>query len=224
MASVGHDTKDECALAVGTAVTRRRAHGTQRIAASAMMLVPSSNSQPLASASILGLLELPVERLHRPGAPPACCWMLCERDGARDGSACSYSYLDVLSLRCGSALLRYHSNLQVSRASSHALPAMHGSHCNDRASCARTAGSCSASSSTIRLATIRLCDHPHVGGALGERAELGLLSRPVESWQQPTGNGWPRAHGVGPLPGSSGDRPPTSVARMDSLVRSWCLT
>ena len=81
--------------------------------------------------------------------------------------------------RCAAAaLLRYHSNLQVSRASSHALPAMHGSHCNDRASCARTAGSCSASSSTIRLA---VCDRPHVGGALGERAELGLLSLPVES-------------------------------------------
>ena len=77
--------------------------------------------------------------------------------------------------RCAAAaLLRLHSNLQVCRASSHALPAMHGSHCNDRASCARTAGSCSASSSTIRLA---VCDRPHVGGALGERAELGVLSR-----------------------------------------------
>ena len=124
------------------------------------------------------------------------------------------------SSRAAAALLRLHSNLQVCRASSHALPAMHGSHCNDRASCARAAGSCSVSSSTIRLA---VCDRPHFGGALGERAELGVLSRPVESWQQPTGNGWPRAHGVGPLPGSSGDRPPMSVARMDSLVRSWCL-
>ena len=35
-------------------------------------------------------------------------------------------------------------------------------------------------------------------------------------------NGWPCAHGVEPLPGSCGDRPPTSVACMDALVRMRC--
>ena len=125
--------------------------------------------------------------------------------------------------RCAAAaLLLLHSNLQVCRASSHALPAMHGSHCNDRASCARAAGSCSVSSSTIRLA---VCDRPHVGGALGERAVSSVCSRGclVIAAAVPATAG--HVHmALSRSPGSSGDRPPTSVARMDSLVRSWCLT
>ena len=77
--------------------------------------------------------------------------------------------------RCAAArLLHDDSSLQVCCASSCALPAMHGSHCNDRAFCARAAGSCSVSSSTIRLA---VCDRPHVGGALGERAVSSVCSR-----------------------------------------------
>ena len=49
------------------------------------------------------MLELPVERLQRPPALPASCWLLRERDGALDGLACSCLCLDVLSLRWGSS-------------------------------------------------------------------------------------------------------------------------
>jgi hypothetical protein len=48
------------------------------------------------------MLELPVERLHGPQALPASWWFLRARDGARDGSSCSCSWRDVLSLRCSS--------------------------------------------------------------------------------------------------------------------------
>ena len=48
------------------------------------------------------MLELPVERLHSPQALPASWWFLRARDGARDGSSCSCSWRDVLSLRCSS--------------------------------------------------------------------------------------------------------------------------
>ena len=199
MASVGNDTKDEWALAVGTAVTRRRAHRTERVAASAMVSVPSSNSQPLASASILGLLELQVERLHGPGAPPACCWMLCARDGARNATTCSWLVLlDVLSLRCSYSASLWSEPARLPRTESLAS-CHHRSHCSDRASCAHAAGSYSAASSTIRLT---VGDRRHAWRRAGRArctrcAHTACWGQAATVW-----NGWLCAHGVEPLPGS----------------------
>ena len=123
--------------------------------------------------------------------------------------------------RCAAARLhRYDSSLQVCHASSCALPAMHGSQYSDHDSCARAAGSCSASSSIIRR-VVR--NRPHVGGALGERGALGVLVRPLSGQRQPTAHAWPRVHGVKPLAGSCGERLPTFVGRMDALMWLCCL-
>ena len=84
-------------------MTRRLDRGTQRVAANAAVSVSSLNSKPLASLFVPEMLELPVERLQRPPALPASCWLLRERDGALDGLACSCLCLDVLSLRWGSS-------------------------------------------------------------------------------------------------------------------------
>ena len=128
---------------------------------------------------------------------------------------------DGTCYRCAAALgLRSSPYLQVCCAPRRFPLAIRHSHFSDRGSCARAAGSCSVSSRIVRL-TVR--DRPHVGGALGERAALSVLLRLVGTQRQPTGNGWPCAHGVDPPPGSCGDRPPTSVACMDTLVRLWCL-
>lgn len=54
-----------------------------------------------------------------------------------------------------------------------------------------------ASRSIVRLA---VRDRPHLGSALGERAELVVLLRPVETQRQLKGNSWPRAHGVEAAP------------------------
>ena len=63
-------------------MTRRLDRGTQRVAANAAVSVSSLNSKPLASLFVPEMLELPVERLQRPPALPASCWLLRERDGA----------------------------------------------------------------------------------------------------------------------------------------------
>ena len=79
--------------------------------------------------------------------------------------------------RCAAATLRrYGPSLQVCRAASRSPPAMHRSHCSDRTLCARMAGSCSISSNTTRLTS---GDRRTLGGALGERAALGMLIRPI---------------------------------------------
>ena len=122
--------------------------------------------------------------------------------------------------RCSAAILRrYGQSLQVCRAASRSPPAKHRSSCSDRASCARAAGSCSVSRNIIRST---VGDRRHTWRRAGrarctQRAHMACRGRAATVW-----DGWPCAHGVEPLPGSCGDRPPTSVACMDALVRMRC--
>ena len=165
---------------------------------SAPVQLRRQNSKASKSRPCTEFQQQPDERLHGPGAPPACCWMLCARDGARNATTCSWLLLDVLSLRCSYSASLWSEPAGLPRTESLAS-CHHRSHCSDRASCAHAAGSYSASNSTIRLT---VGDRRHAWRRAGRArctrcAHMACWGRAATVW-----NGWPCAHGVEPLPGS----------------------
>ena len=184
--------------ALSIARERRLKLCTEAVFRCAQLQTRLQNSKALKNGRYTGFQQPLDERLHGPGAPPACCWMLCARDGARNATTCSWLLLDVLSLRCSYSASLWSEPAGLPRTESLAS-CHHRSHCSDRASCAHAAGSYSASSSIIRLT---VGDRRHAWRRAGRArctrcAHTACWGRAATVW-----NGWPCAHGVEPLPGS----------------------
>ena len=107
----------------------------------------------------------------------------------------------------------------VKRAASLPL-AMRRIHFSDRAARARMAGICSASSSTTRPT---IDDLRHARQRSGRVRSTRLAHVADRCMVAAARNGWPRAHGVEPRPGSCGDHPHTPVACMGACLRMRCL-
>ena len=134
-----------------------------------------------------------------------CCAdeaMLAMRQPVRaHGGTCS---------RCAAALgLHSRPLLQVCRAPCRLPPAMHRSHFNDRASCTRMSGSCSASSTTTRPI---VGDHRHGCRRSGRACSAWRAHAGCRGTAAAMRHGCPHAHGVEPRPESCGDHPPMSHA------------